>query len=475
MARPTSTSLSTLLIFLFSCLGKAQHIGTLVPERHPSFPTQLCTASEECTTRQTFLVADALTRHFHAISDPSISCASFETISNATLCPDAATCAKNCALEGVEYGSKGVSAVGSAVTMRQYLFDGTTHRSVSPRLYLLAEGGEEYEMLRLLNQELAVDVDVSQLGCGMNGAVYLSEMEVTGNRDEERGNTAGAGYGVGYCDAQCFNTVSWINGAPNFNQTSGACCNEMDIWEANSRANVFTPHTCASPDGCGINTYNLGHREFYGPSAENVVDSSRPFTIITQFITDDDTSTGTLVEIKRVYVQDGKVMENSKQTNNEKVGGIEGGYNGVITEGYCAARNRSDFARLGGMEAMGEALGRGMVLVFSLWNSEGDFMSWLDGDDGQNGPCGETEGDPARIVRESPAVSVTFSNVRWGSVGSTFGQGGSSNGGSTGGGDDNGTGDGVFQAGVIKGGSTRLMVDGLWVGVVVLVVMIGLV
>ncbi len=184
----------------------AQQIGT-IPEHHPQLPTQLCTTSGGCTTRRTSLVTDALSRPFHAAGNPSVSCNTSPI--NATLCPDAATCAKNCVLEGVDYGSIGVSARGAALTLRQYLFDGAAYTSVSPRVYLLAEDGQNYEGLKLLGQELAFDVDLSRLGCGMNGALYLSEMELSGNRGDL--NPAGAAYGTGYCDAQCFR-VGWING-----------------------------------------------------------------------------------------------------------------------------------------------------------------------------------------------------------------------------------------------------------------------
>ncbi len=71
------------------------------------------------------------------------------------------------------------------------------------------------------------DVDVSDLPCGMNGALYLSAMEMDGGRSKL--NPAGATYGTGYCDAQCFNTSAFINGVANVNEL-GACCNEMDIW-----------------------------------------------------------------------------------------------------------------------------------------------------------------------------------------------------------------------------------------------------
>ncbi|KXX82701.1 putative endo-beta-1,4-glucanase celB [Madurella mycetomatis] len=431
-----SVSLFTTILQL-SVTTTAQQVGTTVPEVHPLLPTELCTASDGCTARQTLLVADALNgaRPFHSLVDPSVSCSASEALNDTSLCPDAATCARNCALEGIDYGSIGVATRGNAVTLRQYLFNGEVYESVSPRVYLLAEDGENYEGLKLLNQELTFDVDVSRLGCGMNGALYLSEMGLDGGRSET--NPAGARYGTGYCDAQCFTNVPWINGLPNLN-ASGACCNEMDIWEANSQANVFTPHTCSGigsflcsgdecvrteagsgvcdKDGCGINTFALGTPNFYGPGL--TVDSSRPFTIVTQFLTNDNTSTGTLSEIRRLYIQDGNIIPNTAETTNDAVRNIPNGFEGAVTEDYCTARDASDFLRLGGMGGMGESLARGMVLVMSIWNSPGDFMSWLDG--GDNGPCNATAGDPQRIVELTPDVSVTFSNIRWGDIGSTF-------------------------------------------------------
>merc|ERR1719318_239271 len=41
------------------------------------------------------------------------------------------------------------------------------------------------------------------------------------------------------------------------------------------------------------------------------VDSTKPMTVVTQFITSDGTDNGDLVEIRRVYVQDGQIIENS--------------------------------------------------------------------------------------------------------------------------------------------------------------------
>ncbi|KAK3315914.1 concanavalin A-like lectin/glucanase domain-containing protein [Apodospora peruviana] len=419
-----------LALTLSSPPATAQKIGTTIPEVHPKLETQICTTAGGCVTQQTKLVTDSLSRPFHDVNNMAVPCATMPL--NATLCPDAATCAQNCVLEGVEYSSLGVMTKNSALTLRQYLFDGSAFSSVSPRLYLLAEDDMNYEPLKLLNQELSFDVDVSQLGCGMNGALYLSEMDMSGSRSEL--NPAGAQYGTGYCDAQCFTTPPFINGLANLNN-SGSCCNEMDIWEANSQATVYTPHTCSGvgsflcagdecnktvgvcdKDGCGINSFGLGAKEFYGPGL--TIDTTRPFTVVTQFLTSDNTSTGDLVEIRRLYVQNGKIIPNTAETTNTAVQNLAGGFEGTITQDYCAARNAKDFTRLGGLKGMGGSLARGMVLIFSIWNSPGDFMSWLDG--GNNGPCNATAGDPAQIVATQPDVSVTFSNIKWGDIGSTF-------------------------------------------------------
>jgi cellulose 1,4-beta-cellobiosidase len=134
-------------------------------------------------------------------------------------------------------------------------------------------------------------------------------------------NAAGAKYGTGYCDAQCPHDVKFIDGEANsegWGGTSansgsgkyGACCAELDIWEANSFANSFTPHPCeedglykcqglacgdggdrqngvCDKDGCDWAAYRLGATDFYGPGVGFSVDSSRPFRIVTQFLTDD--------------------------------------------------------------------------------------------------------------------------------------------------------------------------------------------
>merc|ERR1719464_1420515 len=111
-------------------------------------------------------------------------------------------------------------------------------------------------MFQLKNREFAFDVDVSNLPCGLNGAVYFVEMEQRGDYNGGS-NKAGAKYGTGYCDAQCPHDIKYIKGEVNskaWNSTNsppighyGACCAEMDIWEANSMSTAYTPHPCARP------------------------------------------------------------------------------------------------------------------------------------------------------------------------------------------------------------------------------------
>lgn len=196
---------SILAAWLLSSLAAAQQIGTAVPERHPRLPTQKCTLKGGCRTVHTSVVLDAFSRSLHKVGDPNTACSV-----GSGLCSDAASCGKNCALEGIDYAARGIVTKGDALTMNQWLkaADGS-YTTVSPRAYLLAENGRDYQDFQLLNAELSFDVDLSKLVCGMNGALYFSEMEMDGGRS--RLNPAGAAYGTGYCDAQC-PKLGFING-----------------------------------------------------------------------------------------------------------------------------------------------------------------------------------------------------------------------------------------------------------------------
>ena len=58
-------------------------------------------------------------------------------------------------------------------------------------------------------------MDVSNQPCGLNGALYLVQMDEDGGKCRYPGNKASAKYGTGYRDAQCPHDVKFINGEAN--------------------------------------------------------------------------------------------------------------------------------------------------------------------------------------------------------------------------------------------------------------------
>lgn len=142
-----------------------------------------------------------------------------------------------------------------------------------------------------------------------------------------------------------------------------------------------------------------------------IVDTTRPFSVVTQFPAD---ANGVLTEYRRLYVQDGKVIE----MPNANVSGVP--EQNFVEDEYCTATGAERYMALGATEGMGEALARGMVLVMSIWWDNSTFMEWLDQSSTGSGPCNATEGSPAVIQSIQPDTQVTFSNIRWGDIGSTF-------------------------------------------------------
>lgn len=385
-------------------LAAAQEPGHMTPEVHPHLTTFKCTTAGGCAVQDTSVVLDWNYRWIHTADHASCTTSSGV---NSTLCPDAATCAENCRIEGANYTSAGVTTSGASVTMKQFMPSTSGISSVSPRIYLLDNHHGDYVLLKLLGKELTFDVDLSTLPCGENGALYLTEMDASGGRNEY--NTGGARYGSGYCDAQC-PVGTWKNGTLNTNG-SKYCCNEMDILESNSVAAAFTPHPCTDDvsacdsSGCGFNPYGLGYLDYWAPGG--TVDTRKPFKVITQFITDDGTTNGTLSEIRRIYQQGNVTLPSA----------ISAPSGDSINSTWCSSAD-STVDEYGNLESMGRALSRGMVLAFSVWNDASQYMSWLDG--GSSGPCNKTQGNPDLIMESAPEAHVVFSNIKWGEIGSTY-------------------------------------------------------
>ncbi|PGH13437.1 hypothetical protein AJ80_06306 [Polytolypa hystricis UAMH7299] len=438
----------------------AQQAGTEEAETHPKMTWQDCSAGGSCTTKNGEVVLDSNWRWVHEIGGYT-NCYTGNAWDEA-ICSDNESCAQNCAIDGADYsGTYGVTASGNELNLK-FVTEGPEATNVGSRLYMMASP-DKYEMYKLLNREFTFDVDVSSLGCGLNGALYFVSMPEDGGLGTN-GNQAGAEYGTGYCDSQCPRDLKFIDGLANFEGWNsaegdenagvggrGACCAELDVWEANAISSAFTPHPCdtpgltvcegedcggtysetryagtCDPDGCDFNPYRQGDPDFYGEG--KTVDTTKKMTVVTQFLTDDGTDSGTLNEIRRFYVQDGQVIPNSES----KIAEIPGD---SLTQEFCDAQKQvfgdeNTFEQHGGWKNMSDAMAEGMVLVMSLWDDRHSQMLWLDSTypvdapasqlGAGRGECATDSGAPDDVRVEQAGASVTFGNIKYGPIGSTF-------------------------------------------------------
>jgi hypothetical protein len=181
----------------------------------------------------------------------------------------------------------------------------------------------------------------------------------------------------------------------------------------------------------------MGDKMFFGKGSGYTVDTSKPISVVTQFITTDGTDTGDLKEMRRLYVQDGKVIQNSKISPDMIADLPAGASADSITDETCQAAkkafdNPDDFTSKGGMAGMGKAMKRGMVLVLSLWDDMLTKMVWLDSETPskvhpknfpgtKRGPCSRQAGDPNMLRSQSPNSKVHYTNIMVGEIGSTYG------------------------------------------------------
>merc|ERR1712022_110624 len=93
------------------------------------------------------------------------------------------------------------------------------------------------------------------------------------------------------------------------------------------------------------------------------VDSTQPITVTTQFITDDNTDSGKLVEVKQFYTQNGKTIEHPSYT-------VNGNKHDSLTQEFCedwvaTTKDGTNFIQKGGFNGIDKALEKGVVLVMS--------------------------------------------------------------------------------------------------------------
>ncbi|SJL04080.1 related to 1,4-beta-D-glucan cellobiohydrolase A [Armillaria ostoyae] len=203
-----------LLALALAAVVYGQQVGTLTAENHPSLQVQTCTTGGSCQTKSQAITLDSNWRWTHQVSSAT-NCYTGNTW-DATICPDPTTCAANCALDGADYaGTYGITTSGNALTLK-FVTQGPYSTNIGSRVYLLDSTGSKYQMFNLKNQEFTFDVDMSNLPCGLNGALYFVQMDADGGLARFPTNKAGAKFGTGYCDTQCPQDIKFINGQASF-------------------------------------------------------------------------------------------------------------------------------------------------------------------------------------------------------------------------------------------------------------------
>ncbi|EGG07059.1 family 7 glycoside hydrolase [Melampsora larici-populina 98AG31] len=434
----------------------SEEVHTTPTEIQPKFNYELCT-KKGCFKHKGTVTADVSYREVHSRKDPKKLCLKDKRW-DSRLCSNQDECSKNCEIDMISNytertGVTNFNKSDNSLSLKLVVSEDkkTKKKNIGSRIYHLDQDGH-YVMYKLKGKEISFDVDLSRLGCGLNGAFYLTEMSMDGgskNQSFMNSNRTGSYYGTGYCDAQCPQDLAFTGAEINLNPPAdgaprkGNCCPEMDILESNALAQAFTPHPCSRtgqstcmgdqcPEGpkgfcagCDFNPYRLGSTDFFGPG--KTVDSTLPLKIVTQFITD---SYGDLAEIKRIYVQEGRIIQNAHPVYPELKP-----YNS-ITDNFCSASTalfggEDRFRQKGGLKKLGQSLDRGMVLVLSLWDDKSDTdMLWLDGTFPPDadptkpgvvrGPCTPAEGNTTLIENEYPNAFVQYGNIRIGELDSTY-------------------------------------------------------
>ncbi len=190
--------------------ARAQQACTLTTETHPSLQWSQCSAGGSCTTVSGAVTVDANWRWLHQTSS-STNCYNGNTW-DSSICNSDTSCATACCVDGADYSSTyGVTTSGNALNLK-FVTKGQYSTNIGSRLYLMASDtkyqsksapfhalfspNEELtlrtKVFTLLGNEFTFDVDMSNIGCGLNGALYFVSMDADGGMSKYPNNKAGA-------------------------------------------------------------------------------------------------------------------------------------------------------------------------------------------------------------------------------------------------------------------------------------------
>jgi hypothetical protein len=240
-------------------------------------------------------------------------------------------------------GSSGTARLGErSITLRHGGF----------RVYLTRTCADtfapaSFERFSLLGKSLSFSVDLRNVSCGCNAAMYLTPMGIPGQRATVRKDYS--------CDA---------------NAASENLCPEFDVHEANARATQTTLHGCdGGPPGGNWSNCEQGGRAAKPAAAGlfdtagSVIRTAEPFRVSVAF-----------------------------QAAAAALGGAERGVNGTLgAVEVTYSQGGRNFTLVPSTDAaylanLTQAIADGLVAQMSLWGGAASAMNWLDAP-----PCGPAE------------------------------------------------------------------------------------
>lgn len=99
-------------------------------------------------------------------------------------------------------GTYGIQASGNSLKLK-FVTQGPYSTNVGSRTYLM-DTDSTYYMFKLKNKEFTFDVDVSNLPCGLNGALYFVEMDKDGGLSKFPNNKVSQ-----FARANCSHCLRW--------------------------------------------------------------------------------------------------------------------------------------------------------------------------------------------------------------------------------------------------------------------------
>ncbi|KAI9166322.1 Exoglucanase 1 [Paramyrothecium foliicola] len=420
-------NLLSFLILLVLC--RAQHYAEEQAENHPKLSWQHCDKADGCQSINASITVDSNWRWLHKVNGYE-NCFEYGNW-NDRACNSTTTCTEGCALDGATYkDTYGIQTKNSSISM-QYKTLFPFAYSVNSRVFLM-EAEDRYQMFTLLNNEIAVDVNLASVECGLNAALYFVAMEPDGGKATFPTNKAGAKFGTGYCDASCPRSNRFNGGRANYDnwipsETDpyngeghyGACCSEFDVLNSNAHSYLMSSKPCKNPGyevcdaswcdpekvlygedfacdkyGCEYQPYRLGNKDFYGRG--KILDTGKPFTVVTRFEEE---------RVTQFFIQDGKKIE-VPSAQAEELPDESG-----LSKDYCRAKQSlfdepDRFDQVGGFSKHQEAVRTPMVLTMAITDDHWAHNLWLDsiwtpeleGQPGsERGPCVPENNDPAYI------------------------------------------------------------------------------